>query len=59
MSGQDASFLYTETPTVLMHTLKVQIFSTHYKVADYNVLRDRLRAALDVVPMLRQRGLDV
>jgi hypothetical protein len=26
LSGQDASFLYTETPTVLMHTIKVQIF---------------------------------
>ena len=59
MSGQDASFLYTETPTVLMHTLKVQIFATHYKIADYKVLRDRLRATLDVVPMLRQRVMFV
>jgi diacylglycerol O-acyltransferase len=59
MSGQDASFLYTETPTVLMHTLKIQIFSTHFKQADYHVLRERLRAALDVVPMLRQRVMFV
>lgn len=59
MSGQDASFLYTETPTVLMHTIKVQIFETHYERADYGVLRDRLQAALDIVPMLRQRVMFV
>ncbi len=59
MSGQDASFLYTETPTVLMHTIKVQIFETHYSLADYGVLRERLGAALDVVPMLRQRVLPI
>ncbi|MDX1734121.1 MAG: wax ester/triacylglycerol synthase family O-acyltransferase [Halioglobus sp.] len=59
LSGQDASFLYTETPTVLMHTLKIQIFDSHYSIADYDVLRARLEAALDVVPMLRQRVLSV
>ena len=59
LSGQDASFLYTETPTVLMHTLKVQIFESHYKETDYAILRERLEAALDVVPMLRQRVLFV
>lgn len=59
MSGQDASFLYTETPTVLMHTLKIQIFETPYGLADYSILRERLEAALDVVPMLRQRVLSV
>jgi diacylglycerol O-acyltransferase / wax synthase len=55
LSGQDASFLYTETPTVLMHTVKVQIFKSPFQVADYGLLRERLEAALDVVPMLRQR----
>lgn len=59
LSGQDASFLYTETPTVLMHTLKVQIFESHYKEADYAILRERLEAALDVIPMLRQRVMFV
>ncbi|MEZ5502385.1 MAG: wax ester/triacylglycerol synthase family O-acyltransferase [Halioglobus sp.] len=59
LSGQDASFLYTETPTVLMHTIKVQIFESHYQGADYGMLRARLEAALDVVPMLRQRVLFV
>jgi len=59
MSGQDASFLYTETPTVLMHTIKVQIFEAHYERSDYGILRDRLQAALDVVPMLRQRVMFV
>jgi diacylglycerol O-acyltransferase len=59
LSGQDASFLYTETPTVLMHTIKVQIFESQYREGDYNLLRERLEAALDVVPMLRQRVLFV
>ncbi len=59
LSGQDASFLYTETPTVLMHTIKVQIFETHYERTDYEVLRERLKAALDLVPMLRQRVMFV
>jgi len=59
MSGQDASFLYTETPTVLMHTIKVQIFETHFERTDYDALRHRLQAALDLVPMLRQRVLFV
>ena len=59
LSGQDASFLYTETPTVLMHTLKIQIFQTHFAETDYGVLRERLEATLEVVPMLRQRVLFV
>jgi len=59
LSGQDASFLYTETPTVLMHTLKVQIFESHYESADYKIFRERLEAALDIVPMLRQRVMFV
>lgn len=59
LSGQDASFLYTETPTVLMHTLKVQIIDTNYALGDYQALRGRLEAALDIVPMLRQRVLFV
>jgi diacylglycerol O-acyltransferase len=59
LSGQDASFLYTETSTVLMHTLKVQIFESPYTVADYQQLHDRLEAALDVVPMLRRKVLFV
>jgi diacylglycerol O-acyltransferase len=59
LSGQDASFLYTETPTVLMHTLKIQIFKSIYQTTDYDMLRDRLEATLDLVPMLRQRVLFV
>jgi WS/DGAT/MGAT family acyltransferase len=59
ISGQDASFLYTETPTVLMHTLKIQIFETPYDISDYKLLRERLKAALDAVPMLRQRVMFV
>lgn len=59
LSGQDASFLYTETPTVLMHTIKVQIFESHYQRTDLDILWERLKAALDVVPMLRQRVMFV
>ena len=55
LSGQDASFLYSETPTVLMHTLKIQIFDSPYAQADYTFLRGWLESALDAVPMLRQR----
>ncbi len=59
LSGQDASFLYTETPTVLMHTLKIQILETVYDGTEYDLLRGRMKAALDVVPMLRQRVIFV
>ena len=59
LSGQDASFLYTETPTVLMHTLKIQIFESPYDPADYEFLRESLEATLNVVPMLRQRVMFV
>ena len=59
LSGQDASFLYTETPTVLMHTLKVQIFESNYQREDFDALMERLRAALEIVPMLRQRVMFV
>ena len=55
LNGQDASFLYNETPTVLMHTLKIQIFDSAFDNTDYDGMRDRLEAALDVIPMLRQR----
>ena len=57
MSGQDASFLYTETPTVLMHTLKIQIFDSPYGDSDYELLHSWLESALHTVPMLRQRVL--
>jgi WS/DGAT/MGAT family acyltransferase len=59
LTGQDASFLYTETPTVLMHTLKIQIFDSPYDPADYENLKDYMEATLDVVPMLRQRVMFV
>jgi WS/DGAT/MGAT family acyltransferase len=42
-----------------MHTIKVQIFETHYDRTDYDILRERLKAALDVVPMLRKRVMFV
>ena len=59
LSGQDASFLYTETPTVLMHTLKIQIVESAYEHADYDLLRERLASTLDIVAMLRQKVMFV
>lgn len=59
LTGQDASFLYSETATVLMHTIKLQIFRSPYDIADYQQLHDRLEATLEVVPMLRRRVLFV
>jgi diacylglycerol O-acyltransferase len=59
LSGQDASFLYTETPTVLAHTVKIQIFDSPYELSDYDMMREWLKAMLDAAPMLRQRILFV
>jgi diacylglycerol O-acyltransferase / wax synthase len=59
LSGQDASFLYTETPTVLMHTLKIQVFESPFGDSDYELLHSWLEAALHTVPMLRQRVMFV
>ena len=59
LSGQDASFLYTETPTVLNHTVKIQIFDSPFENSDYDMMREWLKAMLDSVPMLRQRILFV
>jgi WS/DGAT/MGAT family acyltransferase len=42
-----------------MHTLKVQIFESNYQREDFRVLQERLNAALDIVPMLRQRVMFV
>ncbi len=55
LSGQDAGFLYSETPTVLMHTLKIQIFDSPFGASDYPLLHSWLESALHEVPMLRQR----
>lgn len=59
LSGQDASFLYTETPTVLMHTLKIQVFDSPFGDSDYELLHSWLESALHTVPMLRQRVMFV
>lgn len=59
LSGQDASFLYTETSTVLMHTLKIQVFESPFGDSDYELLHSWLEAALHTVPMLRQRVMFV
>ena len=59
LSGQDASFLYAETKTVHMHTLKIQIFDSPFADSDYELLHGWLESALHEVPMLRQRVMFV
>ncbi len=59
LSGQDASFLYTETSTVLMHTLKIQIIDTVIDETRFDLFRERLEATLDIAPMLRKKVMFV
>ncbi len=42
-----------------MHTLKIQIIDTDIDETRYDVLRERLEATLDIVPMLRKRVMFV
>ncbi len=62
LSGQDASFLYMETPSVHMHTLKVAIIDLPVKIS-YNDLFDLVRVSMEsklhLVPRLRLRPIFV
>lgn len=62
LSGQDASFLYMETPSVHMHTLKVAIVDLPTKIS-YNDLFDLVRVSMEsrlhLVPRLRLRPIPV
>ncbi|MDE3085656.1 MAG: wax ester/triacylglycerol synthase family O-acyltransferase, partial [Acidobacteriota bacterium] len=61
MRGLDAKFLYSETPTAHMHTLKVAVFDT--AAAPGGVSVDQVRALLgrrlDRLPPLRRRAVPV
>lgn len=60
LDGQDAIFLYRETPTALMHTLKVHIIKPSKPNETYDVQYQRLkRHLLSANPVLRQRVLNV
>jgi len=61
-TGQDASFLYMETPSVHMHTLKVAIIDLPMTIpyADvFDLVRVSLESKLHLVPRLRQRPVEV
>lgn len=61
-TGQDASFLYMETPSVHMHTLKVAILDLPVELSCPDVLdlvRATMESKLHLVPRLRMRPLEV
>ena len=61
-TGQDASFLYMETPSVHMHTLKVAIVDLPMKISDndlFDLVRVAMESKLHLVPRLRARPVEV
>jgi WS/DGAT/MGAT family acyltransferase len=61
-TGQDASFLYMETPSVHMHTLKVAILDLPEEIryADvFDLVRVAMESRLHLVPRLRWRPVEV
>jgi len=61
-TGQDAAFLYMETPSVHMHTLKVVILDIPAEIAYadlFESVRASLQSKLHLVPRLRQRPVEV
>lgn len=55
MLGIDAGFLYMETPSMHMHTLKVAILTPPGGTLDFDVFTDWLLTRLDALPPLRRR----
>jgi len=61
-TGQDASFLYMESPSVHMHTLKVAVIDLPMKIpyADvFDLVRVSMESKLHLVPRLRQRPVEI
>ena len=61
-TGQDASFLYMETPSVHMHTLKVAVVDLPAQIpyADvFDLVRISMESKLHLVPRLRLRPVEV
>jgi WS/DGAT/MGAT family acyltransferase len=59
LTGSDAIFLYRETSTSLMHTLKVLILSKADTGKGYDFLYQRLKEHLNANPIVRQRVVPV
>ena len=59
LKGSDAVFLYRETPTSLMHTLKVLILSRKGERVDFDTIFDDVKRRVNANPLARQRVLGV
>jgi diacylglycerol O-acyltransferase len=61
LTGLDARFLYSETPTGHMHTLKIVVFDLSRRDTDLTATEfvERMRARLDRMPILRRRVVTV
>ncbi|WP_208027425.1 WS/DGAT/MGAT family O-acyltransferase [Rhabdothermincola sediminis] len=60
LSGLDAGFLYMETPTLHMHTLKVAILEPPAGAPlPFEAMREEIGARLGLLPGFRQRLLEV
>jgi diacylglycerol O-acyltransferase len=61
MTGLDASFLYMETPTLHMHTLKISVVDPSGIVGGYSFqrFRDELSRRLHLLPPFRRRIVPV
>lgn len=61
MPGVDAGFLYMETPTLHMHTLKVSIVDVSEVPGGYSfpMIKDEIMARLHLLPPFRRRVLQV
>lgn len=59
LAGRDAIFLYRETSTSLMHTLKVLLLSKVDADTGYEYIYERLKENLNASPIMRQRILPV
>jgi diacylglycerol O-acyltransferase len=55
LSGQDAYFLYKETPTVHQHTLKLAVCVTPAPETAYELLAKEVEKHLHLLPSLRRR----
>jgi diacylglycerol O-acyltransferase / wax synthase len=60
LSGLDAGFLYMETPTLLMHTLKVVVLDPGSEgVLDFDGMREQIRGRMPRLPSFRRRVVEV
>ncbi len=59
LAGQDAIFLYRETPTSMMHTLKVHLVKPADPHESYESQYQKLKQSLLAIPVLRKRIVPV